>query len=132
MLKSVFTANLNEKISPGKAAIGKFDGIHPCIVAATGSDKLLVHNPHWRSRGNETKINVATATDISYLNISQIVRSLTTGQLKPKSDKDVLVIGTPTSILVYDVLNNADIFYREVLCYIFYLNIIISLWRIFL
>lgn len=35
--------------------------------------------------------------------------------LAVKHNNDLLVIGTPTSLMVYDVLNNSDLFYREVI-----------------
>lgn len=40
MLKPAFTINLNEKLLPGLVSVGKFDGLNPCIVAATSSDKV--------------------------------------------------------------------------------------------
>ena len=86
-----------------------------------------------------------SANDIDFLNINQKINCLTTGQLKPlisddnkimgkgsnvklksindnendplavKHNNDLLIIGTPTSLMVYDVLNNSDLFYREVI-----------------
>ena len=32
----------------------------------------------------------------------------------PKVERDILAIGTPTSLLAYDVENNSDLFYKEV------------------
>jgi len=40
MLRSIFNFNLNEQILPEKVAIGKFDGTHPSLVAATSNDKV--------------------------------------------------------------------------------------------
>ncbi|KAI1285192.1 Bardet-Biedl syndrome 2 protein [Halotydeus destructor] len=103
MLKVVFTVNLNAPILAGRVAIGKFDGKTPSIVAATTGDKVLVHN------GKNVAKNSAST---SLLNINQTINSLATGQLK--GDQDILVIGTPTSIFVYDVQNNSDLFYRDI------------------
>lgn len=41
MLAPVFTLNLSQKILPHRVTIGKYDGEHPCITAATASDKVL-------------------------------------------------------------------------------------------
>lgn len=41
MLAPVFTLNLSQKILPHRVTIGKYDGTHPCITAATASDKVL-------------------------------------------------------------------------------------------
>ena len=32
----------------------------------------------------------------------------------PKVERDILAIGTPTTLLAYDVENNSDLFYKEV------------------
>lgn len=114
MLKTVFTVNLNEKLLPGRVAIGVFDGKNPCIVAATTADKVLIHNPHSRALNAEGKWILPAAADVNFLNINQTINSLATGHLKPGTDYDVLVIGTPTSIFVYDVQNNTDLFYRDI------------------
>lgn len=38
-----------------------------------------------------------------------------TGVLTPEKHKrDVLLVGTPTNVLAYDVNDNADLFYKEV------------------
>ncbi|RWS27369.1 Bardet-Biedl syndrome 2 protein-like isoform X2 [Leptotrombidium deliense] len=115
MMRTVFTVDLNAKVIAGKVAIGKFDGNNPCIVAATNTDKVLVHNPYSRSVNADGKwVLGATATDVNFLNINQTVNALAAGKLKPGHENDYLVIGTPTSILVYDVINNVDVFYRDI------------------
>ena len=53
-------------------------------------------------------------SDISLLNINQSITSLATGAMKPGSKHDMLAVGTTTNLLVYDVENNSDLFYREV------------------
>ncbi|KAH0619482.1 hypothetical protein JD844_000139 [Phrynosoma platyrhinos] len=52
--------------------------------------------------------------DISLLNINEAVSCLTAGVLNPDLDCDSLLIGTQTSLLAYDVHNNADLFYAGV------------------
>jgi len=87
--------------------------------------QVFVHNPHSRCLNPDGRwLMSASANDINFLNINQTVNALTAGKLKPfnqinnnnKSNvnNDVLVIGTATSIMVYDVLNNTDLFYKEV------------------
>lgn len=91
--------------------------------------QVFIHNPHSRSLNPDGRwVMGASATDINFLNINQTVNALTTGKLKPFNsennknnvDNDVLVIGTPTSIMVYDVFQNSDLFYREVHKYYYY------------
>lgn len=42
IIRPVFTLELNYKIVPGLVTVGKYDGTHPCLTAATTADK--VHN----------------------------------------------------------------------------------------
>lgn len=39
-IRPVFTLDLNYKIIPGLVILGKYDGTHPCITAATNTDKV--------------------------------------------------------------------------------------------
>lgn len=54
-----------------------------------------------------------TNREIATLNINQTITALIAGQLIPEEDKDILIVGTPTHILVYHVHDNKDIFYKE-------------------
>ena len=97
-----------------------------------------MHNPHSRALNADGRwVMSASANDINFLNINQTVNSLAAGKLKPSHrqlsasnainnsnqqnnkqqgsfNNDVLVVGTPTSIMCYDVLNNTDLFYKDV------------------
>ena len=52
MFVPVFTLNLNHKLLPGRIAIGEFDGEHPCLVAATIGERVLIHTPHQKLTGS--------------------------------------------------------------------------------
>lgn len=41
IVRPVFTLELNYKIIPGLVTIGKYDGTHSCITAATSTDKVI-------------------------------------------------------------------------------------------
>uniref|UniRef100_A0A8C6XHF6 Bardet-Biedl syndrome 2 protein homolog n=1 Tax=Naja naja TaxID=35670 RepID=A0A8C6XHF6_NAJNA len=113
MLVPVFSLKLNHKILPRCVALGRYDGTHPCLTAATQAGKVFIHNPH--GRGQHTNTNrLALSTqdaDISLLNINEAVSCLTAGLLNPDLGCDSLLVGTRTSLLAYDVHNNADLFY---------------------
>ena len=51
MFVPIFTLNLNQKLLPGRISIGEFDGEHPCLVAATTGERVLIHNPHHNHKG---------------------------------------------------------------------------------
>lgn len=48
------------------------------------------------------------------LSISYTITAIATGKLSPSSDKEFLAIGTDTNILVYQVDDNLEIFFKEV------------------
>ncbi|XP_062997425.1 Bardet-Biedl syndrome 2 protein isoform X2 [Elgaria multicarinata webbii] len=116
MLVPVFTLKLNHKILPRMVALGKYDGTHPCLTAATQAGKVFIHNPHVRGQRISTNRLVLSTqdADISLLNINEAVSCLTAGVLNPDLGCDSLLVGTRTSLLAYDVHNNADLFYAGV------------------
>ncbi|KAF4101311.1 Bardet-Biedl syndrome 2 protein homolog [Onychostoma macrolepis] len=116
MLVPIFTLKLNHKINPRMVAIGKYDGIHPCLTAATQAGKVFIHNPHTRGqRPTAHRLSQSTQdSDISLLNINQAVSCLTAGTLGPNTTGHTLLVGSQTNLLAYDVHDNTDIFYKEV------------------
>ncbi|KAJ0029597.1 hypothetical protein NQD34_004594 [Periophthalmus magnuspinnatus] len=116
MLVPIFTLKLNHKINPRMVTIGKFDGVHPCLTAATQAGKVFIHNPHARGqRAAGHRLSQSTQdSDVSLLNINQAVTCLTAGTLGPNTTGDTLLVGSQTNLLAYDVHDNADVFYREV------------------
>ncbi len=54
--------------------------------------------------------------NVSLLNVNQVVTSLSCGQLDEQLEKDLLIVGTNTNIIAYDIDRNVDIFFKEV-CY---------------
>uniref|UniRef100_A0A3B4G4B2 Bardet-Biedl syndrome 2 protein homolog n=1 Tax=Pundamilia nyererei TaxID=303518 RepID=A0A3B4G4B2_9CICH len=116
MLVPIFTLKLNHKINPRMVTIGQFDGVHPCLTAATQAGKVFIHNPHTRGQRPVAHrlSQSAQDSDISLLNINQAVTCLAAGRLGPNTTGDTLLVGSQTNLLAYDVHDNADIFYREV------------------
>ncbi|RDD37377.1 Bardet-Biedl syndrome 2 protein-like protein [Trichoplax sp. H2] len=113
MIVPIFTLRFNHKIFAGLTTVGLYDGKHPCLTCATTAGKILVHNPH--ARFNEGgRISAGTESDVHLLNIGQQITALTAGALNSNVNKDFLVAGTQTSILAYDVDQNADLFYKDV------------------
>eukprot|EP00731_Ephydatia_muelleri_P025424 Em0017g507a len=118
MFAPVFTLKLNQKIFPRLVTVGKYDGKHPSLTAATTGNKVFLHSPHRRTSPspNTTGGRLAssnTASDINLLTIGQHITSLTSGQLDPSVDGDVLLVGSQTNLLAYNVERNSDLFYKE-------------------
>ena len=158
---------LQHKIIPRMVAIGKYDGKHPCLSAATTANKVctvdiicfvvckylflknllhllkvslhykyyygsngnvlylnskvFIHNPHARVGHVSGRLEAGqVSADISLLNINQQVSSISCGSLVDSS-RDMLFVGTPTNLLAYDVENNSDLFYKEVIFSLYFL-----------
>lgn len=52
--------------------------------------------------------------NVSLLNVNQVITSLACGQLDEQLKKDLLVVGTNTNIIAYDIDRNVDLFFKEV------------------
>lgn len=88
--------------------VGRFDGVHPSLACATSSDNLLLHSPH--TRGAQQQQETRT------INVNRTISALDSADLEGKADKkrDLLLIGSSTSLQGYDVESNSDIFFKEV------------------
>ncbi|XP_015513002.1 Bardet-Biedl syndrome 2 protein homolog isoform X1 [Neodiprion lecontei] len=113
---AAFSLQLERKVESGLVACGKFDGSHACIVVATSGGNILVHSPHRRPLPNpddDPKTGrLAWTGELAELRIGKQVTSLYAGRLG-EDERDVLMIGTATHLLVYNVEDNADVFYKE-------------------
>ncbi|XP_045521980.1 Bardet-Biedl syndrome 2 protein homolog isoform X2 [Pieris brassicae] len=107
----VFKLELNHKVTPGVVIIAKYDGTHPCLTASAGYDKIIIHHPHGLVGGRAQRSEAHA--EVSELNLSQAVKALAAGPLKDDCTRDMLLIGSPTQILAYDVHENTDLFFKE-------------------
>ncbi|EOD11120.1 hypothetical protein EMIHUDRAFT_104883 [Emiliania huxleyi CCMP1516] len=99
-----FRLELKTPILPGLVCVGKFDGQKtPSLVCATAAGKLFCHTPGEARPGEELR----------YLNINRKVSSLASGRLDPSLGRDILLVGTPTALLAYDIAENRDVFFRD-------------------
>lgn len=106
-----FQFSLGHQVLQGLVSVGKFDGQHPCLTAGTTAGKVLIHCPHQRSLAENTG---SQNNEVMFLNINRKITSVVAGLLNPNLGHDVLMVGTPTSLMVYDVEENADLFFKEV------------------
>ncbi|CAF0848460.1 unnamed protein product [Rotaria sp. Silwood1] len=108
MLVPVFSLQLNNKVFPRTVAVGKFNGKQSCLVGATAGNKVFIHSPRdINPQAQQLEGN------ISLLNVNQVITSLACGQLDEQLKKDLLVVGTSTNIVAYDIDRNVDIFFKE-------------------
>lgn len=101
------------QVLPKLVTVGAFDGTHPSIACATSSDNLLLHSPHRRSGGGGSG---GGELETRTLNLNRTISALAAGDLeqKPDNKRDILLIGSSTSLQGYDVESNSDVFFKEV------------------
>ncbi|XP_047031016.1 Bardet-Biedl syndrome 2 protein homolog isoform X2 [Helicoverpa zea] len=111
-VQPVFKLELNHKVTPDVVTIAKYDGTHPCLTASAGYDKIIIHHPHGGVASGRAQRSQAHS-EVSELNLSQAIIALAAGPLRPDTGRDMLLIGSPTQILAYDVHDNTDLFFKE-------------------
>ncbi|XP_059059038.1 Bardet-Biedl syndrome 2 protein homolog [Achroia grisella] len=111
-VQPVFKLELNHKVTPNVVTIAKYDGTHPCLTASAGYDKIIIHHPHGGIASGRAQRSEAHG-EVSELNLSQAVIAVAAGPIKPDCGRDMLLIGSPTQILAYDVNENTDLFFKE-------------------
>lgn len=102
-----FQFSLGHQVLQGLVTVGRYDGKHPCLTAGTTAGKVLIHCPHHRADNQQQN-------EVMFLNINRKITSVAAGLLNPNLGHDVLMVGTQTSLMVYDVEENADLFFKEV------------------
>eukprot|EP00039_Didymoeca_costata_P008208 m.109081 g.109081 ORF g.109081 m.109081 type:complete len:778 (+) comp13991_c0_seq2:198-2531(+) len=122
-LRPVFTVRFGQDVLPGQVAAGKFDGVNAGLACATKTGKVFVHHPHGLLQPIDTTDNVeriranagspSKSSSVSFLNIKKQITGLAAGSLDG-SGKDALIIGTANELMAYDVVQNADIFHKEI------------------
>ncbi|CEM28644.1 unnamed protein product [Vitrella brassicaformis CCMP3155] len=103
--RTAFSFSLPHRLvdNPLLLTIGRFDGRHPSLVAATTPTQLLIHSTTQTAGGG-----------VSLLNVGESVTCVDAGRLHPTLGRDWLLIGTAQQLRVYDVHENQDIFTVEV------------------
>ena len=104
-LQASYKFALGNPILPGMVTVGKFDGQHPSLACGTVGNRVFVYSPH--------TVSDSSRTDVRFLNINREIRALASGKIGSFAN-DILLVGSPTHILAYDVEKNQDIFFKEV------------------
>jgi len=102
-MNASFSFALGQSIVKDGVVVGYYDAQHPTLTAGTSVGKVLLHCPHTREDQPETRL----------LTINKKIQALCAGPLHRKG-YDVLMIGTPQTLVAYDVENNQDLFYKDI------------------
>jgi Bardet-Biedl syndrome 2 protein len=118
-MKAAFKFKLGSEISPGLVTVGRFDGKHPSLAAATPTGKIVLHSPHGSggSGGFSAGFSAGGSGDpaIRHLKMSSSITAIAAGCVKPgESRADALLIGTETTLQAYSTEENRDLFFTDV------------------
>jgi len=106
-----FVIKLGQQIEPSLVTVGLFDGRLPSLAFGTTNGKVILHSPHVRNEDNDS-------TSLKYLNFNRKITALSSGLLDNQNNVEnnnhLLFVGSQSSLLAYDVDNNADVFFRDV------------------
>ncbi len=101
MLPTAFRQQLGCQVDPRRCCLGRFDAHGVSLAVATGGNRVLL-------RG------FGAWSQERFLNLNRQVSCLASGRLDAGMAHDLLLVGSPTSLLAYDVHNNADNFFVDV------------------
>jgi len=128
-METTYKIALARHFEAGLVTVGRFDGKHPAVAAASGAcGQVLLYDPH-----DELQVSSDGAPPLRTLNFNKTITALDAGPLDPtrtrKQSKetrgveveendetmvrDVLLVGLGSALMVYDVDLNSDVFYRE-------------------
>lgn len=82
------------------------DGKHPSLTCATSAGKVFLHSPHEQEDADKPPIR--------FLNINRRITAMAAGALKPGLSRELVLVGTPTSLMAYDVEENSDLFFKDI------------------
>lgn len=117
MLVPTFSVNLGSDVKEGHVVVGRFDGKYPSLACVSASDQVVIFSPHSRDDLKHQEVR--------HLNVNRAVTSMASGCLGPlrtisdagtveMCERDVLIVGTGTTVLAYDLEANSDLFFKEV------------------
>ena len=96
MLSQAFQFSLKNQVFDGLFTMGRYDSERMYLAAGTTAGKVMVHAPG-QGAGDSTATD---GGDIQYLNINRKITDLVAAPLnKDKPDRDILIVGTQTSVM---------------------------------
>jgi len=106
-----FKFSIGHQINQKFVTFGTYDDGKPSLAMATTGGKILLHSPH------DTEQRNGEMPHTRFLNFNKKITAIASGNIRDESDqpgKDLLFVGTQSTLLAYDVERNSDVFFREV------------------
>lgn len=116
-LKSLYKFNLGHAIQNNCIALGKFDGEKFSISYATQGGNLIIYSPY------DKQINSSAVPPVQRkgnnnqefkLSLNKEVTCICYGKGDSNSNKQYLFIGSPSSLMCYDVIDNKTMFNKDI------------------
>ncbi|CAH8465347.1 unnamed protein product [Schistosoma rodhaini] len=110
--ENVFCDKVPFKILPELVCFGRLTSDHYVLAFVTSSDKVYIYNPKfYHSSEGITKIS---SQDFIKCSSIHSICAIHTGKFEHISNRnDLLIIGSKYGVLIYDPVNNVDIFWKE-------------------
>ncbi|CAD7950967.1 unnamed protein product [Amoebophrya sp. A25] len=106
MLTSTFQFSLRSQVFDGLIALGTSNDGATYLAAATSAGKVLIHQPQAGQKPGD---------DVQFLNINKKITDIAVGALSEKNvDRDIIMVGTPSNVMAYDIEENAELFVKEI------------------
>lgn len=109
-----FTIKIGQQIEPSLVTIGLFDGQIPSLACGTKNGKVIIHSPHIKNVDDNESF-------LKHLNFNRKITALSSGSLESQTldnnnnnNNNLLFVGGQSSLLAYDIDNNADVFFRDI------------------
>ncbi|OQV23575.1 Bardet-Biedl syndrome 2 protein-like protein [Hypsibius exemplaris] len=111
MLRAMYDLQLQHMIRPGRAVVGEFTEGEMYLAAANMANKVVISKlPAFSAYASRI---VPTKESLQILNINQTITALAVGRFTSDAATDLLFIGTPTELVVYDVPQNREVFRKS-------------------
>jgi Bardet-Biedl syndrome 2 protein len=125
MLNVIYHFELNHQILNNLVCIGKYDGVNPSICFVTVGGKIMIFSPYEKigSLNQDLRndvdykilMNSSLKKELNILNLNKEISAISFGIGDTISPKEYLFIGSPTSLMCYDIAGNKTLFNNELL-----------------
>lgn len=118
-LKSLYKFDLGNPIYNNCISLGKYDGEKFSISYASLGGKVVIFSPSDKQINSEMKTQDSILKDNNkqndiVLTLNREINSISYGKGEFSSNKSYLYIGSPSSLMCYDVLSNKTVFNKEI------------------
>lgn len=125
MLNLIYHFELNNPILNNLVCIGKYDGLNHSICFVTVGGKIMIFSPYEKiesliqnprnDANDKLTLNSSIKKELNILNLNKEITAISFGLGETKSLKEYLFIGSPTSLMCYDIAENKTLFSNELL-----------------